>query len=250
MTNENVRKGPLREPDAGHRAVGIQRLPRRVYVLGAVLLLTGLGALALMFTPAARGGGLAYLFLYSLPANTAISIFPSEPILMHYGKFSSVWLAAGAVTLVTIIAGFLDHRVFVPVLNHEKIIGYKGNRLYRSAARRFSRYPFATLAMTAFAPMPFFPFKFLSFSASYPLMKYLAALTLGRFPKYVLIAWAGSVISVPTPLLLGALVAGLTFLAVRGGPELWRRWKRSADGVAQTRGAMLPAATSLAPEPE
>lgn len=249
MRNESVRDRPREQPDAGHRAVGIQRLPTRVYVLGAVLLITGLVALTLMFTQSARGG-LAYLFLYSLPANTAISIFPSEPILMHYGKFLSIWLAAGAVTLVTIIAGFLDHRVFVPVLNHEKISGYKGNRLYRSAARRFGRYPFATLAMTAFAPIPFFPFKFLSFSTSYPLLKYLAALTLGRFPKYVLIAWAGSVISVPTPLVLGVLVAGVTFFAVRSGPELWGKWKGSSRVFSHADAATLPAAASLAPEPE
>ena len=216
-----------------------------MYVLGAVLLLTGLAALALMFTPAARGGGLAYLFLYSLPANTAISIFPSEPILMHYGEYFSVWLAAGAVTLVTIIAGFLDHRVFVPVLNHEKIIGYKGNRLYRAAARRFSRYPFATLAMTAFAPMPFFPFKFLSFSTSYPLVKYLAALALGRYPKYLLLAWAGSMLRLPMPLMFGILLAIIAIVALRSGPQLWRRWMGSASAVDGHPAAAPPATVTL-----
>jgi uncharacterized membrane protein YdjX (TVP38/TMEM64 family) len=140
--------------------------------------------------------------------------------------------------------------VFVPLLNHQKIIGYKGNRMYRTAARRFSRYPFATLAMTAFAPMPFFPFKFLSFSTSYPLVKYLAALALGRYPKYLLIAWAGSMFKLPMPLVFGILLAIVAIVALRSGPQLWRRWMRGANAVEGHTTAAPSITPTLDPPPQ
>lgn len=201
------------------------RLPARVYLLGALMVLIGLATLIVMSTPAARSGSYAYLFLYSVPANVAISVFPNEPVLIYYGTFANLWISAATATAATLLAGFLDHTVFVPVLNHRKMVGYKENAFYRKAAGYFARYPFATLAVTGFLPMPFFPIKFLCFSTHYPLSRYLAALAIARYPKYFLLVWLGAAIAIPKSVLLGSVAVIFAIYAIKGVPRLWRRWR-------------------------
>ena len=108
----------------------------------------------------------------------------------------------------------------------------------------FMRLPFVTLVIAASLPIPFFPFKFLSFSINYPLWRYLAALSVARFPRYLLLAWLGATIGVPKELLIGAVVIVFTIYIVRGGPVLYRklRARRAA------RAAAAPSSVSVSTE--
>jgi len=157
-----------------------------------------------------------YLGFYPIPANTAISLFPHEPVLIYFGKIGSVLPAALAASAGTLVAGYLDHTVFVPLLNLKKLAGYKEKDLYRAGIRYFNRWPFATLVVTGFTPIPFWPFKALSFSVHYPMGRYLLALFLARFPRYVLLAWVGTAFDVPNRVLIGgfALMFSLCFVGL------------------------------------
>lgn len=190
----------------------------------------------ILITTHAHSNGYLYLLFYSIPANTAISLFPHEPVLILYGKFANIWLAAAAATGGTLCAGWLDHRIFVPVLNYTKITSYKESRFYRKATDLFMRYPFLTLVVTGFTPIPFFPFKFLCFSIHYPLRRYLSALTLGRFPRYAALAWAGMVFDVPNWVLIGLVIAVFAAYAIRGCPTVWHRLRTRRS---QERGTEL-----------
>ncbi len=170
--------------------------------------------------------GYFYLFFYSIPSNTAISVFPHEPVLIYFGTFADIWISAAAATGGTIVAGWLDHRVFVPVLNYSKLISYKRSRFYKKAAEIFMKYPFATIVVTGFTPIPFWPFKFLCFSIHYPLTRYLSALSLGRFPRYAFLAWIGSEFHVPAWLLIATVIAIFSVYAIRGIP--WLRHQMQA----------------------
>ncbi|NIM50587.1 MAG: hypothetical protein GTO22_15270 [Gemmatimonadales bacterium] len=197
-----------------------------------MMVLTGATAFFLMSTQA-HANGYLYLFFYSIPANTAISLFPHEPVLIYYGQFANLWISAVAATGGTIVAGFLDHRVFVPVLNYRKIAAYKRSRFYRRATAIFMRYPFATIAVTGFTPIPFFPFKFLCFSIHYPLHRYLAALSLARYPRYFLLAWVGATFGIPTWILIGSVIVIFTLYAIRGIPIAWRHLRERRRRSAQ-----------------
>ncbi len=213
-----------------------ERLPLRVWWLSAAMVLIGIVAFYLMSVHADSNGYL-YLIFYSIPANTAISIFPHEPVLIYYGQFANLWLSAAAATGGTIIAGYLDHRVFVPLLNYRKITAYKQSRFYRRATAIFMKYPFATIAVTGFTPIPFFPFKFLCFSIHYPLHRYLAALCVARYPRYFLLAWVGATFGIPTWILIASVIVIFTLYAVRGAPTVLRHLRgrrRSGEGRAET----------------
>jgi membrane protein YqaA with SNARE-associated domain len=211
-----------------------ERLPASVWWAGVCMAVIGVATFVLMSTRAHHEGYL-YLLLYSIPANTAISVFPHEPVLLYYGKFADIWLAGIAATAGTLAAGWLDHRVFVPILNHSKLTGYKQGRFYQRARELFMRYPFVTLVVTGFTPIPFWPFKFLCFSIHYPLVRYLAALFVGRFPRYLLLLWLGSLVRIPTWILISSVVVIFATYAVKAVPELARRL--AAQRERRARGA-------------
>ncbi len=212
--------------------VEYERLPLQVYVLGGALILIGLLTLALMSNPALKGS-YVYLFFFFIPANAAISVFPHEPVLLYYGTFANIWISATAAIGGTILAAYLDHRVFVPVLNHQRLTGYKEKTFYRKAIKYFMRFPFATLVVIAFLPIPFFPFKFLYFSNHYPLSRYVAAVALARFPRYLLLLWAGSAFGIPKQILIGAVLVIFSVYAYKGAPVVWRRLRARREAALQ-----------------
>ena len=166
-----------------------------------------------------------YLAFYSIPANTAISVFPHEPVLIYFGKVANLWWSATWATAGTIVAGIMDHRVFVPVLNLQSIQRYKGKRFYRRATAYLMKWPFATIVVTGFTPIPFFPFKFLCFSIGYPMWKYIMALVVARFPRYYLLALIGSAFHIPNWILIMSVTVLFGLYAVRATPYVINRWK-------------------------
>jgi membrane protein YqaA with SNARE-associated domain len=86
----------------------------------------------------------------------------------------------------------------------------------------FTRAPFAIIAVSGVTPLPFFPFKAMAFAARYPVGRYLAAVAAGRLPRYLLLASAGVVFSLPAWMFAALFVP---FAA----PSLVRaiRWKRT-----------------------
>lgn len=200
------------------------QLGPKVWITGAMMVAIGIVTTVLLLQDF-QSDSYFYLAFYSIPANTAISLFPHEPVLIYFGKFANLWLAATAASAGTIAAGILDHVVFVPVLNLQSIQGYKEKGLYRRAIHYFMRYPFATLLVTGFTPIPFFPFKFLCFSIHYPMWKYLTALVVSRFPRYYLLAWLGAAFEIPTWILVVSFLVLINMYLVKAAPEAWKKFR-------------------------
>lgn len=196
-----------------------------VWVTGGVMLLLGIVTTVLMLQDF-RSRSYLYLAFYSVPSNAAISLFPHEPVLLYFGKFANVWIGAAAATAGTLVAGMMDHTVFVPLLQLRSVQGYRRVRLYRKAMELYRKWPFLTLVVAGFTPLPFFPFKFLSFSDAYPMGRYLAAIAVSRFPRYLVLLWAGAVLDIPTWILAVLFLGVLLVYAWRGGPEVLRRARR------------------------
>lgn len=193
-----------------------------VWIAGAAMLLLGIVTTILLLQDF-RSRSYLYLAFYSIPSNAAVSVFPHEPVLLYFGKFADVWIGAAAATVGTLVAGVMDHTVFVPLLQLRSIRGYRDNRLYRKAIDLYRRWPFLMLVVAGLTPLPFFPFKFLSFSDAYPMGRYLAAIAVSRFPRYLVLLWAGAVFDIPTWALAVLFLAVLAVYAWRGAPEVLRR---------------------------
>jgi membrane protein YqaA with SNARE-associated domain len=217
------------------------RLGASVWILGAVMVVMGIVTSILMLQDF-ESNSYYYLAFYSIPSNTAITVFPHEPVLFYFGKFANLWLTAAAATAGTVVAGIMDHAVFVPVLNLQSIQSYKEKKFYRASIRYFMRWPFATLFVVGFTPVPFFPFKFLSFSMHYPMWKYVAALIVSRFPRYYLLAWLGMAFQIPTWILVASFVVIIGMYAWKAIPAVYNRWR------ARRRRVWEPPESPVTPE--
>jgi len=233
-TRERKRSTSLKHHETYTFADGVrqpltyQKLGPKVWILGGLMVLMALVTLGLILQEFSSSSYL-YLLFYAIPANSAVSVFPHEPVVIYFGSNGNVWYTALAASAGTLIAGFLDHSVFVPVMNLQSLAGYKDKGWYQKFARLFMKYPFFVIVVTGFTPIPFFPFKFLAFSVHYPLWKYLGALLVGRFPRYVLLAWFGSLFDIPTWVLFAFFGAVIAIYAIKAIPK-------AVDYIRRSRG--------------
>lgn len=140
---------------------------------------------------------LATLFFYAFLSNVAIAVVPHEPVIVWYGAQAGVWPTATIATLGTLAASWVDHAVFAPLVWRLDWRRLSGGALIPWLRQRFSRAPFIVLALSGLTPLPFFPFKALAFAARYPRGRYLAAVGVGRFPRYAAMAWLGQLVAIP-----------------------------------------------------
>ena len=166
---------------------------------------------------------MAFLFVYSIPSNMAISIFPHEPLVVYFGESYDPWRVASIVMIGTWIAGLLDYYVFVPILSHRYTDFIRDTKYYRKSKEWFMKQPFLSLVVAGFTPVPFFVFKFIAFSARYSILKYMLALLIGRFPRYYLLALTGAVFQIPGSIIL-AIFIGMVLLYVISG---WRQYQHN-----------------------
>ncbi len=177
----------------------------RTYAFGAAMFVLGVFGIYMM-TAWARVYPMMTVFFYSISSNAAIAILPHEPVIIWYGKTQNLIFLSASATLGTLLAGYLDHRFFAPVLNLAYSEKYKSGRAYQRAQRWFSKSPLAALALAGFLPVPFYPFKFLALAGKYPLARYLAAVAVGRFPRYYLLGLAGYYLRMPNWILIAVFV--------------------------------------------
>ncbi|HEY6854156.1 MAG TPA: hypothetical protein VI139_07910 [Gemmatimonadales bacterium] len=143
------------------------------------------------------------LFAYAFISNVALAVVPHEPVVVWYGPRVGIWVTAVVATAGTVVAAFVDHRLFMPLvqrLGRRYRVADPGampRGFARAVTRTFARAPFAIIALSGLTPLPFFPFKAMAFTHGYPLGRYVAAVAAGRLPRYALLAWLGIVIHIP-----------------------------------------------------
>ena len=166
---------------------------------------------------------LVFLAFYSIPSNMAISIFPHEPLVTYFGSFYDPSLVAAIVMIGTIIAGLLDYYVFAPLMEHRFTEFIRKTNDYKRALKWFNYQPFIALVVGGFTPLPFFVFKLLAFADRYSVYKYLLALLVGRYPRYYLLAFAGSYFNISPEIILVIFIVMILFYAI----NMWMRIRKA-----------------------
>ncbi len=137
------------------------------------------------------------LFAYAFLSNVALAVVPHEPVVIWYGANWGIWSTAFVATAGTAAASVVDHCLFVPLVGRVAAQPLLARGMVGNIRTLFLRAPFAVLALSGLTPLPAFPFKAAAFAERYPRGRYVAAVVVGRFPRYVLLAWLGLVLSVP-----------------------------------------------------
>lgn len=176
------------------------------------------------------GALLAGLFLVSVASHVLVHVFPAyEPVLLFVAKHHAPWAIAISGTAGCMLAGVLDYWLLGRLFNLRRIrYRFDNSRFFRWANETFDRMPFWLLVMGGFSPLPFTPLKFLSIASSYPLRRYQAAVVVGRFPRFYLLAWLGARFELSNGLLVGVATIMVAIAAARA---VFQRVRTSASAA-------------------
>jgi len=161
------------------------------------LFLEGPGLLSLIKHFVKPGGTLepspSILFDFFLYMTFACQFFPipSLPPIAFTAKLFSPLLVAFVGALGTCIANLNDYAILGLLFRHHKVRKIRDINTYRRLLDFFDRHSFVTLSAAAFLPIPVDVIRLLAISRAYPYWKYLGASFVGRFPRYLLLAYLG-----------------------------------------------------------
>jgi len=167
------------------------------------LLILGAFAIASLFTLIVypEFQDLVVFFFYLIASNTFLGI-PHEPLLIYYGKLYPVYIPVLVAIIPTILGTYIDYAVLTPILRSRYLERFRQQTIYLKAVRYFKKFPFLTLMIFAISPIPFWPVRILSVSTRYPYPRFATAVTLGRIPRYTLLALGGMTLNIPDWLIL------------------------------------------------
>jgi membrane protein YqaA with SNARE-associated domain len=149
-----------------------------------------------------KSTNLLVLFLYSFPSEFLMAVLPHEPVLIYFGKsFSPATVMAVALSS-TLLVELTNYYAIGHLFDLRAFQKIKASPLVNKAVRLFLKAPFPALVFFAFAPIIFYPFRFLTVLSKYPARKYILAVALGRGPRFFLLALLGSRVDVPISALI------------------------------------------------
>lgn len=176
----------------------------------------GSGVLALLAIPGVlwlpESGPLVGFVLVTIWVNGPISpLLPAtyEPILMLYGRLYTP-LVIGLLGIGgTVYVEYLNYHLYRKVLDTSFLARLPRSSWFTWVVERFKRAPFFTIWLCSWSPLPYWPVRFLSPLARYPVGRHLSATFLGRFPRLVLFAALGSWWDIELGFLVGIAVASI-----------------------------------------
>ncbi len=169
---------------------------RRFVMRPAVLLITATLFSALLFTLLTwwlfpDWWQLSLYFWYSIPGNSFLWL-PHEPAVIVAGAIYGPALAASIGGIATMLASVVDHTVFTRALRMERAAPIKQTRIIKFSVKLFNKQPWWTIVFFALTPIPFYPIRIIAPMSNYPMARYVAAVVVGRVPRYYLLALGGS----------------------------------------------------------
>jgi membrane protein YqaA with SNARE-associated domain len=146
------------------------------------------------------------LFFYSFPAEFLIATVPHEPVLLYFGKFYHPLTVALVAIPSTLFTEMLNYSTFKYITDLKIFARLRGKKAVQKTVQFFNKAPFLTLWVAGITPIPFYPLRFLVVLAKYPLLKYILAVFLSRFPRFIILAYVGYKIQLPDYMLIALFV--------------------------------------------
>jgi membrane protein YqaA with SNARE-associated domain len=215
---------------ASNDAPGLQKtnpgldLSRKYRAVATGVLLAALALAGIAWIAAPEWRSLVGYFLYAIPSHLLISVLANEPALFAAAKASPPAAVAIAGTLGCVVAIVLDYALIGWFTSRQFVrTELDDSRGLRAAQRFFGRAPFVLILLSALLPVPFYPVKILAIVRDYPLTRFIAALVLGRLPRFYLLALGGQKIQAPD----SALVSAGVTLGLFAAWGVWRTVRRN-----------------------
>ncbi len=187
--------------------------------------------------PAARlAGFLAYMSVCCtfLPLPTTIMVLWAAAPAAKGGLGLPPLALATLGAAGTGVANMHDYHLLTALYRLRTVKRVRMTRLYRRMAAWFHRSPFATLAAFSFLPIPIDFVRLLAISEGYPRWRFALGSVVGRWPRYVLLAYLAEGFDLGWQWVLGIGGAAAVLGLARGLPTAlgkfrdYRRARRAA----------------------
>ena len=175
---------------------------------------------------------LADICFFALYVSLACTFCPL-PILWIFlwiARDFNPFLVALVGAVATSIANLHDYYILNSLLRWDRIARAKESRWYRKGSAWFGRYPFATLTAANFLPLPIDVVRLLAISTGFSRVPFTAASFLGRFPRYLILAWLGYELKLSNGVIAAVLVVTIAVSAVKAAPRLVNKWRKRKGG--------------------
>lgn len=145
-------------------------------------------------------------FIFMSVATTFFPI-PDFPVILNLAGqgWHPAWLIALIGGLGTCVAGLVDYFLVVQASKLKRVEKLLEHRYYRLIEHWFKKIAFLSIVLSGFLVfIPFDPFKLFAATARYNRYKYVAAIFIGRVPRYYLMAVVGEHVRIH-PVVLGSV---------------------------------------------
>jgi membrane protein YqaA with SNARE-associated domain len=177
-----------------------------------------------------RYSQLAIYALYAIPAHLLISFLPHEPALWIAARLYPAIVVAVVGTSATLVAIVLDYWLIGWLVNHHLVKPVvQESRWFTFASRWFRKAPALLIAGSALAPVPFYPVKIMAIAADYPLRRFIAALVVGRLPRFYFLARVLSELDDYAAPKNSTLIYIVLALAAFSAWRIWKAHKRATS---------------------
>jgi MoaA/NifB/PqqE/SkfB family radical SAM enzyme/membrane protein YqaA with SNARE-associated domain len=168
-------------------------------------------------------GPLVCFGLLAVPANSVAG--PLVPIsfellIVEAAKHDTAIAVAAVATAVYMYMEYLNWHLYRWILAFDRFAALRDRRWMQRSVHTFSRFPFLTVMLFAFTPLPFWAVRVVAVLGNYNISRFMLATMIGRAPRFYIYAWAGSLLQVPTILLIlafGAVAVVITMTRSRRG---------------------------------
>lgn len=134
---------------------------------------------------------------YTAISNFFIPWMPHEPAVMFFGTLFSPLIIALAGGISTCWIEFFNYEILRFITDIEKVQNLTSKEFYKKVERFFVKIPFLALIVAGFTPVPFAPFRVLSVTSKYHILKYLLSVFVGRTSRYYILAFTGAALDLP-----------------------------------------------------
>jgi membrane protein YqaA with SNARE-associated domain len=168
------------------------------------------------------------LFGYFIYMCLACQFFPipTLPPIAFIAKIFDPLLVAFLGALGTCVANLNDYVILGWLFRHKKVRKIRDISTYRKLLSFFDRYAFITLSVASFLPIPIDVIRLLAISRAYSFSKYVAAAFVGRFPRYLIIAYLGK--ELPAKYILVIFVVTILPAAVKFVSDIMKKRRTAA----------------------
>lgn len=150
---------------------------------------------------------LFFFLVFSISCN--FIPFPTYLLIIFISHDFSPYLITALGSVGATIAGLMEYNFFSILLRFNRVSRIKNNGRFKKYARYFGKFPFLSILIASFLPLPFDFVRITAITQKYSKWGFASATFLGRIPRIFIIAYLGKQIPFAKPLvwvLLGGIV--------------------------------------------